>query len=32
LNPGETCGYITGRKTIIFLDTDIMEPEAVDLD
>jgi putative phosphoesterase len=32
LNPGETCGYITGKKTMIFLDTDIMEPEVVELD
>lgn len=32
LNPGEICGYITGRKTFILLDTDIMEPETVDID
>ena len=31
LNPGETCGYITGRKTIILLNTETMEPETVDL-
>jgi putative phosphoesterase len=31
LNPGETCGYITGRKTLILLDTETMEPETVDL-
>lgn len=31
LNPGETCGYLTGRKTIILLDTETMEPETVDL-
>lgn len=32
INPGETCGYLTGKKTITLLDTKKMEAEIIDLD
>ncbi len=31
VNPGECCGYLTGRKTIALLDTAAMEVELVEL-
>jgi len=31
LNPGELCGYLTGRRTLIILDTEHLEPEVIDL-
>lgn len=31
VNPGETCGYITGKKTFIMFETDGMKTETVDL-
>ncbi len=29
INPGETCGYITGSKTLILLDTDELSFEII---
>lgn len=31
VNPGEACGYLTGRRTIAVLDTDTMRVEVLDL-
>ncbi len=32
INPGETCGYLTGKKTIALLDTENMKAEIINLD
>jgi len=29
INPGEACGYLTGEKSAIILDSESMEVEAV---
>ena len=31
LNPGECCGWLTGRPTCGLLDTETLEPEIIDL-
>jgi len=31
VNPGETCGYLTGRKTVALIDLDKMRAEIVEL-
>lgn len=31
VNPGEACGYLTGRKTIALLDTERLEAEFVEI-
>jgi len=31
INPGELCGYLTGRSTFVIIDTDKMESEVIDL-
>jgi putative phosphoesterase len=31
INPGELCGYLTGRSTFVIIDTDKMESEIIDL-
>lgn len=31
INPGETCGYLSGEKTVILLDTDDLSWKAVKL-
>jgi hypothetical protein len=31
INPGETCGYLSGEKTVILLDTDDLTWERVQL-
>jgi len=31
VNPGELCGYLTGRSTFAIIDTDKMESEIIDL-
>ncbi len=31
VNPGEACGYLTGRATVVVLDTATMTPELIDL-
>ncbi len=31
INPGETCGYLSGEKTVILLDTDDLSWEVVQL-
>jgi putative phosphoesterase len=31
VNPGEACGYLSGRATIVVLDTATMKPERIDL-
>jgi len=31
LNPGEACGYLTGKKTIALLDTEKMKAEIIEL-
>ncbi|MGC8928332.1 MAG: metallophosphoesterase [Myxococcota bacterium] len=31
INPGELCGYITGRATLAILDTDKMDAEIVEI-
>ncbi|MEM2281313.1 MAG: metallophosphoesterase [Candidatus Bathyarchaeia archaeon] len=31
INPGEVCGYLTGKSTIALLDTDKLEARIVDL-
>lgn len=31
VNPGEVCGYLTGKSTIALLDTDRREAEIIDL-
>jgi hypothetical protein len=31
VNPGEGCGYLTGRATVVVLDTETMHPELIDL-
>lgn len=32
INPGECCGYMTGRSTVIVLDTENMEAQLIELD
>ena len=31
VNPGEACGYLSGRATVVVLDTATMKPERIDL-
>jgi predicted phosphodiesterase len=31
VNPGEVCGYLTGKSTIALLDTDRREAEIIEL-
>lgn len=31
LNPGETCGYLTGKATVAVLDTEEMDPRIIEL-
>ncbi len=31
LNPGEVCGYLTGRSTFAIIDTETMEAEIIEL-
>ena len=31
VNPGELCGYLTGRATFAIIDTDTMESEIIEL-
>ncbi len=31
VNPGEACGWITGRATVVILDSDTMTPRLIDL-
>lgn len=31
INPGETCGYLTGKKTIVLLDLETKEIESIEL-
>ncbi len=31
VNPGEACGWISGRSTMVILDTDTMEPRVIDI-
>jgi putative phosphoesterase len=31
INPGEVCGYLSGRPTIALLDTDAMDVRVVSL-
>ncbi len=31
VNPGEACGWITGRSTVVLLDSDTMTPRLIDL-
>ena len=31
INPGECCGYLSGKKTIAIVDTETMEPEIIEL-
>ncbi len=31
VNPGEACGYLTGKSTFAIIDTDKMEAEIIDL-
>ena len=31
VNPGELCGYLTGRATFVIIDTDKMESEIIEL-
>jgi putative phosphoesterase len=31
VNPGEACGYLSGRATVVVLDTATMQPELIDL-
>lgn len=31
VNPGEACGWLTGRATVVILDTETMTPRLVDL-
>lgn len=31
VNPGEACGWISGRSTMIILDTDTMDPRLIDI-
>lgn len=32
INPGETCGYLTGLSTIMVVDLDTMQPEIIELE
>jgi putative phosphoesterase len=32
VNPGEACGYLSGRATVVILDTATMAPELIDLE
>lgn len=31
INPGEACGYLTGKATFVIIDTEIMEAEVIEL-
>jgi putative phosphoesterase len=31
LNPGEVCGYLTGRRTAVIIDTKKLDPKVFDL-
>jgi len=31
VNPGEVCGYLTGKSTFVIIDTDKMEAETIEL-
>lgn len=31
INPGEACGYLTGRKTVAILETDSMEAQILEI-
>jgi putative phosphoesterase len=31
INPGEACGYLSGRATVVILDTGTMRPELIEL-
>lgn len=31
LNPGEACGYLSGRRTVAILDTSTMEAKIIDI-
>jgi len=31
INPGETCGYVTGKQTLVLLDTDELSYQKVDI-
>ena len=31
VNPGEACGYLTGKSTFAIIDTDILEAEIIEL-
>ena len=31
INPGEACGWISGRATLVILDTSTMSPRVIDL-
>ena len=31
VNPGECCGWVTGRSTIVLFDLEAMEPTVIDL-
>jgi putative phosphoesterase len=31
VNPGEACGWISGRATVVILDSDTMQPRVIDL-
>jgi len=31
VNPGEACGWISGRATVVILDSDTMTPRLIDL-
>lgn len=32
INPGETCGYVSGKKTIAILDPDTLKPKIIELE
>ena len=31
INPGEACGWISGRSTVVILDTDTMSPQLIEI-
>jgi len=31
VNPGECCGWMTGRATVVILDADTMQPRVIDI-
>jgi putative phosphoesterase len=31
INPGETCGYLSGRKTVVIMDTDRLDCKIIEI-